>query len=459
MFRIGVWRGLQLPPTPSCVGGHVPRPQLWKLTLVLWACWPGVPISAHDFTERALLIRFDRDGDGVLSVDEQQQVIREFGGIDVPMLPDTPHDYLVPVSPLAKQITDSVQATDNTPDNNPLTNAGVLLGRVLFYDRQLSANDKIACASCHDQARAFADPRRLSVGFEGGHTLRNAMALQNMSFTNVRGSQPGFFWDERAPTLEDQVLMPIQDQVEMGMSLPELEKKLQKLPYYPELFEEAFGAPTVTSKRVARAVAQFMRALVSFDSKFDQAFVEAGGDASQEFESFTEQENFGKSLFIDGVGGIAEIGCAHCHVPPTFSMPKSFNNGLDRKYADRGLGTREVPPNDPFTPSNDGKFKSSSLRNIELTGPYMHDGRFDTLKEVVAHYSDHVQPHANLGLAFNDEQSSEGASGFRFSQQQQAALVAFLKTLTDRSFISDVRYSDPFLRPPSSQENAKRTTP
>lgn len=459
MFRTRVWRGLQLPTTPSCVGGRVPGPRLWKLTLVLWACWTGVPLSAHDFTERAVLVRFDRNGDGVLSVDEQQRLTREFGGIDIPMLPDSPHDYLAPISKQARQITSWVQATDNTPDDTPLTNAGVALGRVLFYDRQLSANNKIACASCHEQARAFADPRRLSVGFEGGHTLRNAMALQNMSFTNVRGSRPGFFWDERAQTLEDQVLMPIQDPVEMGMSLPDLERKLQRLPYYPQLFQEAFGTSKVTSQRIARAVAQFMRALISFDSKFDQALVEAGGDASQEFESFTDEENFGKSLFIDGVGGVAEIGCAHCHVPPTFNMPKSFNNGLDRNYADRGLGAREVPSNDPFTPSNDGKFKSSSLRNIELTGPYMHDGRFDTLKEVVAHYSDHVQPHANLGLAFNDEQGSEGASGFRFSQRQQAALVAFLTTLTDRRFISDRRFSDPFLRPRSSQEHAKRTTP
>ena len=335
---------------------------------------------------------------------------------------------------------------DNTPQDNPLTDAGAILGRVLFYDKQLSANRTIACASCHLQQLAFVDPRPLSVGFKGERTRRNAMGLANLRFTNINGRRPGFFWDEHAATLEGQVLLPIQDKVEMGMQLSALEVRLQKLPYYPPLFEDAFGSPKVTSGRIAKSVAQFMRAMVSFDTKFDREAQAMGGDFSRDFDGFTEEENLGKSLFIDGLEGVAEIGCAHCHVPPTFGMPKSFNNGLDREYTDQGLGARDVPPNDPFTHTNNGKFQAPSLRNIELTAPFMHDGRFKTLEQVVDHYSEGVHPHPNLGLAFSDDApvGKLGTSGFGLTAKQKAALVAFMKTLTDKNFISDPRFSDPF---------------
>lgn len=284
------------------------------------------------------------------------------------------------------------------------------------------------------------------------------MSLFNLRYTNLKGSRAGFFWDERAATLERQVLMPIQDKVEMGMRLSDLEVKLEGLPYYAGLFNSAFGTPEVTSDRIAKAVAQFMRAMVSFDSKFDRAANATGGDYSSDFKDFTTEENLGKSLFIDGVGGVAEIGCAHCHVPPTFGMPKSFNNGLDAHYTDRGLGARDVPSNDPFTPSNDGKFKSSSLRNIALTAPFMHDGRFTTLSQVVDHYSSGVQLHPNLGLAFSDELpvGEKEPSGFRLTDAQKSALVAFLRTLTDEKFISDARFSDPFVRAQHDGESQTR---
>ncbi len=339
--------------------------------------------------------------------------------------------------------------TDNTPADNPMTDAGAALGRVLFYDKQLSRNNTIACASCHHQRHGFSDPRQFSVGFEGGHTGRNAMGLANLRYTHLKGEGPGFFWDERAPTLEAQALMPIQDKIEMGMELPKLEAKLQRLPYYPPLFRAAFGSAEITSERIAKAVVQFMRALSSFDSKFDRAATNGGeGGYSKDFDAFTREENLGKSLFIDGVGGVAEIGCAHCHLPPTFGMPKSFNNGLDVDYVDHGLGARDVPSNDPFTPTNDGKFKAPSLRNIALTAPYMHDGRFETLEQVIEHYSSGVHPHPNLGLAFSDFEPTSNAatSGFRLTAVQKSALVAFLKTLTDEEFISDPRFSDPFVR-------------
>jgi len=274
------------------------------------------------------------------------------------------------------------------------------------------------------------------------------MSLANLRFTNVRGNRPGFFWDERAATLEEQVLMPIQDQIEMGMRLPDLEAKLQKIPYYAALFKAAFGTPNVTSDRIAKAVAQFMRSMVSFDSKFDRAAKAADDIYAQDFAGFTPAENLGKSLFIEGVAGVAEIGCAHCHLLPTFGMVKAANNGLDVVYRDKGLGGRGVPSNSPFTPSNDGKFKAPPLRNVALTAPYMHDGRFKTLEEVVNHYSSGVHPHPNLGLAFDAQDSAKGKgpSGFRYSAKQKAAIIAFLKTLTDEKFVSDPIFSDPFIR-------------
>lgn len=403
-------------------------------------------LEVETFTCAVLLHRFDRNQDGNLNESERAAVREAFGQLDVPMLPTKPHRYVDAKVPSHLSAA-MLHSMDNTPEDNPITDAGAALGRVLFYDRQLSQNGTIACASCHPQEKAFSDPRQFSLGFESGYTNRNSMSLVNLRYTVLLGRHPGFFWDERAPTLEAQVLIPIQDKVEMGMELPELENKLQQLPYYPPLFEAAFGSPQVTRDGISKAVAQFMRAMVSFDSRFDRAAATGGDDYSTDFEGFTAEENLGKSLFINGVDGVGEIGCGHCHVPPTFSMPKSFNTGLDLHYVDQGLGARGLPPNDPFTPTNDGKFKASSLRNVALTAPYMHDGRFTTLERVVAHYSDGVHPHVNLELAFNEEAiDTKSTSGFRMTQAQKAAVVAFLKTLTDESLLTDPRFSDPFVR-------------
>jgi cytochrome c peroxidase len=399
------------------------------------------------FSQATLVRRFDTDADGTLSAAERAALCDSFGGVDVPMLPAK--DYHYGVAPeVGDVVAPQLEQMDNTPAENPTTDSGATLGRVLFYDKQLSANATIACASCHLQQHAFADIQQFSVGFEAGLTQRNAMGLANLRYTVHNGRRPGFFWDERAPTLEAQVLVPIQDKLEMGMELSELEVRLSALPYYPPLFEAAFGSPEITSQRIARAVAQFLRAMTSFDAKFDRAAVAAGGDYSTDFAGFTAEQNRGKSLFIDGVGGIAEMGCAHCHIPPTFGMPKSFNNGLDLHYQDRGLGAREVPSNDPFTPTNDGKFKAPSLRNIALTAPYMHDGRFQTLEQVIEHYSSGIRPHPNLGVALNkDEPAGDQATlGFRLMPAQKQALVAFLKTLTDERFVADPRFADPFVR-------------
>lgn len=409
---------------------------------------PDVDTTA-DFTRAGLLSRFDANQDGQLNAAERQSLHAAFGGIDVPLLPARPHRYKFDEG-TSQLAFSQLRHLDNTPNDNPINDRGATLGRVLFYDQQLSRNNTIACASCHDQQRAFADPRRFSVGFKGGKTGRNSMGMGYLRFSMINESNPGFFWDERAATLEDQALMPIQDPIEMGMKLDDLLQKLRRLPYYPPLFAAAFRTKDITSERISQALAQFMRSMVSFDSRFDRAAQAAGGDYSRDFDDFTESENLGKSLFIDGVGGVTEIGCSHCHVPPTFGMPKSFNIGLALHYKDQGLGARNVPSNDPFTATNDGKFKASSLRNIALTAPYMHDGRFQTLEQVVAHYSSGVHSHANLGLAISDEDNeddqSTSTSGFRLTRQQQSALVAFLKTLTDKALVTDPKFSDPFVR-------------
>jgi len=404
-------------------------------------------VGLRQFRRDTLLQQFDFDKDGKLDTEEQATLRNAFGGIDVPMFPTKPYDYIQLKLP-SYLPQSQLNEIDNTPDNNPLTHHAATLGRVLFYDKQLSKNNTISCASCHEQKAAFADPRRFSVGFQGGHTKRNAMGLANIRYTNLKGRKPGFFWDERAATLEAQILMPIQDKVEMGMDLNDLVQKLQKVPYYPVLFKAAFGSSKVTSDRIGKAVAQFMRSMVSVNSKFDRAASAAAktNSNSTDFKNFTAQENLGKSLFIDGIGGVTEFACAMCHEPPTFNMDKANNIGLDLKPKDPGLGALDRESNDPFTPNNNGKFKAASLRNIELTAPYMHDGRFKTLEQVIEHYSSGVHLNENLTLAFEIQETEKRTTGFLFSKEEQAALVAFLKTLTDKTFTSDPKFSDPFVR-------------
>ena len=339
---------------------------LWAVTTFDVCAGPNPSNETDSFTQKLLFTRFDTNENGRFEDNEKRMLRGTFGGIDVPMLPDEPFEYThVDLPPHIK--ASQLLKLDNTPDDNPMTNQGAALGRVLFYDEQLSRNGTISCASCHDQRAGFSDPRRFSVGFKGGFTKRNAMGLANIRYSNLNGRRPGFFWDERAPSLEAQALMPIQDKVEMGMELKELEEKLQGLPYYPPLFEEAFGSRKITSDRVSKALAQFMRSMVSLDSKFDQSTSEAAkeGDSSDDLANFTEEENFGRSLFMDGIRGIAELGCARCHVPPTFNMDKAQNIGLELEYTDQGLGLLDRPSNDPFNPSNDGKFKASSLSSEE----------------------------------------------------------------------------------------------
>jgi cytochrome c peroxidase len=344
-------------------------------------------------------------------------------------LPSTPYNYSSPVLP-AHLNTPNIQGQINTPATNPITDWGATLGRVLFYDKNLSANNTIACASCHKQASAFSDNIALSLGFNGGSTGRNSMSLIDAKYyPNGR-----YFWDQRAATLEDQTLMPIQDLVEMGMTLSGLETKLRTLPYYPTLFTKAFGDNTITSSRISLALSQFVRSIVSSQSKYDagrQNFPPGPIAPNTVFPNFTAQENRGKEIFF-----IPQSGCVACHGTETFTAPEEKNNGLDMVTVDRGFGA--VTNN----PANDALFKVTSLRNVELTAPYMHDGRFTTLEQVVEHYSTGVRNHPNLSAQLKLPNGNPRL--LNLSAPDKAALVAFLKTLTDQVVIADPKFSNPF---------------
>lgn len=345
-------------------------------------------------------------------------------------LPSTPFNYSNIVLPPYLNAPNIIGQI-NTPGNNPITDNGATLGRVLFYDKNLSLNNTISCASCHKQANAFSDPVAKSQGFNGGLTGRNSMSLiMAKYYPNGR-----FFWDQRATSLEEQVLMPVQDIVEMGMTLPALETKLKGLAYYPLLFQRAYGDTTVTSGRIAAALSQFVRSIVSYRSKYDAGRgtlpAVPAPPPNAPFPNFTPREIRGKEIFLSPLGG-----CAPCHGSETFTAPQEKNNGVDLTTTDRGFGA--VVNNMTL----DATFKVTTLRNVELTAPYMHDGRFSTLEQVVEHYSGGVRNHPTLSPQLRLPNGLPRQANL--SQEDKAALVAFLKTLTDNTIATDVKYSNPF---------------
>ena len=305
------------------------------------------------------------------------------------------------------------------PKDNPLTIEGVSLGKRLFHDTQLSSDHTLSCASCHLSSHALSDPRSRSLGVGGAIGRRNAMPLFNLAWHN------SFLWDGRASTLREQALLPIEDPTEMNESLPRVISKLrQPNSSYPDHFLRAFGSPEISPESIGLALEQFLLTQVSQDSKFDLAV--RGED------QFTPLESRGLQLFIteyDPANNLYGADCFHCHSGNLFTNLKFANNGLDREFTD--LGRFEVTG----LPQDRGRFKTPSLRNVELTAPYMHDGRFQTLEEVVRHYSEGVQPSNTL----DPNLAKHLPDGIRLSLEDQEALVAFLKTLTDPSFPS---YSD-----------------
>ncbi|MEM9185492.1 MAG: cytochrome c peroxidase [Planctomycetota bacterium] len=351
--------------------------------------------------------------------------------VGVPRLSDAAGDYVTyAVTDLpAYYQAGAVAAADNTPvlgdDDfpNPISNPGAELGRVLFYDKRLSHNNGASCASCHAQENGFGDPNQFSVGFEGRLTGRHSPGLSNAAYY-ARGR---FFWDERAATLEEQVLMPIEDSVEMGSNLDELEEKLQATDYYPELFRRAFGDTEVTQERMGLAMAQFVRSMVTYKSKFDEALA-AGPAGSPGFAAqFTNQENQGHAIF--------NRDCGRCHGTEANIATRPENIGLD-------------PDNEPENGNDagfNGRFKVASLRNIAVRGRFMHDGRFDSLEAVINHYANGIQDNDALSAGLP-------VGGFGYNPNQRAALVAFLNTLTDQEFLSSELFSDPFEQLPGDYD-------
>ena len=296
------------------------------------------------------------------------------------------------------------------PRDNPLLEERVALGNRLFHETALSRDNTISCASCHDAKAAFSDARRYSIGVGGQTGTRQGMPLLNLAWKSK------FFWDGRAPSLRSQALMPIQDHVEMDETLDHVTAKLAGKSDYPGLFNAAFGSPDITAEKIGLAVENYLLTLTSFDSKFDRAM------AGKATLSSDEQRGF--ELFMteyEPRTGQRGADCFHCHGGPLFSDHDFHNNGLAPNPADPGryrVTQAEADRN---------KFATPSLRNVARTAPYMHDGRFDTLEEVVAHYSTGV--HRSATLDPNLAKHPEG--GLQLSADDQQAMVSFLKTLSE----------------------------
>ncbi|MGB0837355.1 MAG: cytochrome-c peroxidase [Flavobacteriaceae bacterium] len=373
----------------------------------------------------------------------ESQIQTEYQGLSLPEIPfnyeniELPSHYLVNDFPNNLPFQTAAITNDNSPTTNPITNEGALLGRVLFYEKKLSQNGTISCASCHKQSEGFSDSSMLSLGFEGGSTRRHSMGLTNARFYD----SGAFFWDERAASLEEQVLMPFQDPVEMGMTLEQIVETVEAQDYSDDLFSAAFGDPQVSSDRISKALAQFVRSLISIDAKYDNARALAAGPM-EDFDMFNAEENQGKRLFFNPRNGAPP--CASCHqseafigarVPPNMTTGTS-NNGLSLENEDLGVFETTLDNRDR------GKFKVNSLRNIAVSAPFMHDGRFSTLGEVVDHYSNGIQDVPNLHPTLRDQNGNPVQ--YNFSTQEKQALIAFLETLTDEVMINDEKFSDPF---------------
>lgn len=320
---------------------------------------------------------------------------------------------------------------DNEPGNNRLTDRVATLGRVLFYDEQLSINDTVSCSSCHQQALGFDDDARFSTGFSGTEfTSAHAMRLGNVRY--FQGGE--MFWNKRADTLEDQATQPIRNAVEMGWDedaggINALISKMQGIEYYPLLFDFAFGSETISEERMQDALAQFQRAMVSTDSRWDRGFAQVfdpnapNNNLNANLPGVSASENRGRQLFMSGRNN-GGAGCSACHEPPTFALAgNSRSNGLDA--------------------GETVEFKSPSLKNVSLSRFFMHDGRFSSLAEVVDHYDSGIQNGPALD---NRLRQGNNPQRLNLSDTDKQALVDFMETLTDTALTTDAKFSDPFIR-------------
>lgn len=322
----------------------------------------------------------------------------------------------------------------NLPTDNPLTHEGIELGRRLFYDPILSADSTMSCSSCHNPATSFADNLATPFGIDGEAGPRNTMALINLAF--VPGLE--FNWDGKFPDLATQAIEPVENPIELHEDWDNVEEKFRCHPTYPEYFRKAFGIESsndITREHVTRALEQFELTFVSSDSYYDRAVVRV------EPGVFLNDDEFrGMELFqAEGSTGEKDAQCWHCHsfgggIKTLFTNGGYFNNGLDsvgslNEFDDFGRGdvTGDFGDN--------GRFKSPTLRNIALTAPYMHDGRFATLEEVMDHYGDggHFAPNVDAFVPLID-----------LDEGEKADIIAFLHTLTDTIFTQNPDYQNPF---------------
>lgn len=305
------------------------------------------------------------------------------------------------------------------PANNPLTVEGVALGKKLFFDKKLSGDETQSCASCHNPQKAFTDNQQFSDGIDGFSGTRNTMPLFNLAWN----FDERFAWDGKEFSLENQALEPVTNPLEMHANWTVIAVKLQQHAEYPTLFLQAFGTSKIDSALVTKAIAQFERTLISGTSKFDQYLK---GEAT-----LTPEEENGFNVFMDEAKG----DCFHCHGSnnnPIWSDNKFHNNGLDATFTDLGFGAVTGDPSD------NGKFKSPSIRNLAFTAPYMHDGRFTTLEEVINHYSEGLQPSSTIDPLM--KKVDQG--GVALSTQDKADLKAFLLSLSDFEFINNPAFQE-----------------
>jgi cytochrome c peroxidase len=356
----------------------------------------------------------------------------EDGVIDLAALPN-----------YAKQPKPSYIFWNNTTTANPTTNTGATLGRLLFYDKRLSRNNTVSCSSCHQQEHAFGNPAIAGTGV-GGTTTRHPMRL-----VNARFARPEFLADRRAPTLETAVTRPIHSVIEMGFSgtngdpdFAELIAKISALPEYQILFRAAFGTPVIDEASIQKALAQFIRSIESFDSKFDAGLVVASSE-SNPFPNFTESENRGKQLFItDRTRGGAS--CAGCHLTPHFATSADWNNGVVTAI---GGGT-------DFKVTKSATLRDLVNPNGQLNGPLMHDGSFTSIAQVINHYN-LIPPGIENSIFWQDGQT------LNLTPQDRLDLEAFLRTLSGTAVYTDPKWSNPFrpdgtitvkaIDPPASQ--------
>jgi cytochrome c peroxidase len=318
-----------------------------------------------------------------------------------------------------------------------ITDEGATLGRVLFYDKILSIDNTVSCGSCHHQSIGFADQARLSNGIDNQVTDRNAPPISNLYDDNL------LFWDGRATSLNDLVLQPVRNHKEMGMeNMDFLVAKIKAAPYYGDLFNKAYGTTEVTSERVADAMTQFVKSMIGCDSEMDRKSISG--------QPLSPQAEEGRNIFF-GKGS-----CYNCHSGPDFNDRGGFFDpffppngggfgwaqdiadiGLDEEYTDVGMGV--------FDEALVGVFKIPSLRNVAMTAPYMHDGRFATLEDVINHYDSGIQRSPNLDNVFKSWDTGETIR-LNLSETEKSSLVAFLHTLTDENYMYDERFSDPFAK-------------